>query len=254
MMRVESEGQVPVLAPGEAMAGAACGLVEEARINADRTTEKDVVTGARLLHVTATVVVAALIAAVLALAGPMPANAADGGAEAQFVARINSTRASKGLGPLAVDGELRDIARGWTDHMVANGGISHNPNYSSQVSANWRKLGENVAVGADFDTVWNAFVSSSAHYKNIVDPAYNYIGVGVSYAADGRMFTTHDFMAKADAAPPPQPRLAPPAPVAPAVPDSPPDPPPAPEPAPPIPPVDQMRMHTVLAALRAIAD
>jgi hypothetical protein len=201
---------------------------------------------------------AALVGGLLTLASPVPANAADGGAEAQFVARINSMRASKGLGPLAVDGELHDIARNWTDRMVANGSISHNPNYASQVSSNWRKLGENVAVGADFDTIWNSFMSSSAHYKNMVDPAYNYIGVGVSYGADGRMFTTHDFMAKDDAAPapppPPRPRPASPPPAAPAEPDPPPDPPPAPEPAPPIPRVDHLRMHTVLAALRSISD
>jgi hypothetical protein len=201
-------------------------------------------------------VAAALLAAVLALANAAPANAADGGAEAQFVSRINSVRASKGLSPLAVDGQVHGIARNWTDQMVANGDISHNPNYSQQVTANWRKLGENVAVGADFDTVWNAFMSSSVHYKNIVDPAYNYIGVGVSYDANGQMFTTHDFMAM-DSAPPPPPPPPPPPRPRPAPPTAPsevppPDPPPAPEPTPPPPRADRLRMHTVLAALRGV--
>ena len=153
---------------------------------------------------------AVLVAALFVLANPLPASAADGGAEAQFVAKINSLRASKGLAPLAVYGELHNVARSWTDQMVANGGISHNPNLANDVSANWSKLGENVGVGNDVDSLMTAFVNSPAHYKNIVDPAYNYIGVGVSYDANGRMYTTHDFMALNDGpAPSPDPAPAP---------------------------------------------
>jgi hypothetical protein len=189
-----------------------------------------------------------LIAATLVLAHAAPARAADGQAEAQFVARINSIRQSHGVAPLAVYGELTGIARGWTDHMVANGGISHNGNLSNEVSANWTKLGENVGMGPDFETVMNSFVSSGAHYKNIVDPAYNYIGVGVSYDSSGQLYTTHDFMALADdSAPAPAPRRR-------AAPAPPPEPEPAPEPLPPpTPPATPARMHTMLAALRSVA-
>jgi hypothetical protein len=210
-----------------------------------------------------------LIAALLVLANPVPANAADSGAEAQFVAKINGIRESKGLAPLAVYGELRSVARDWTDQMVANGGISHNPNLASQVSANWTKLGENVGVGNSVNSLMTAFVNSPAHYKNITDPAFNYIGVGVSYGADGRMYTTHDFMALDDGTggsapapaaapdqtppPPPAPRKraaaapeAPPAPVADAAPADPPPPPTAP--------ATSGRVHTVLTALRAVGN
>jgi hypothetical protein len=185
-----------------------------------------------------------------------PAGAADGQAEASFVARINSIRQSHGVAPLAVYGELTGIARRWTDNMVANGNISHNGNLSGEVSANWTKLGENVGVGSNSETVMNAFVNSGPHYKNIVDPAYNYIGVGVSYDANGEMFTTHDFMAMDDGSaplplPPPAPRQrAAPAPP-PADPPPPPEPPPEPEPA--TPPANPTRVHTMLAALRTVA-
>jgi hypothetical protein len=210
---------------------------------------------------------AALVGAILlgtlsVLANPIPAGAADSGTEAQFVARINGIRAQKGLQPLAVYGEVRDVARNWTDQMVGNGGISHNPNLANEVSANWHKLGENVGVGGDVDSLMNAFVNSPAHYKNIVDPAYNYIGVGVSYDNSGRMFTTHDFMALDDqSAPPPPPAPAPkkkaaPAPVADSAPAPASDPAPLPE-APPPPPAptpsaDAARVHTVLTALRVL--
>jgi hypothetical protein len=209
---------------------------------------------------------AVLVAALLVLANPVPANAADAGAEAQFVAKINGIRASNGLAPLAVYGELTGIARDWTDQMVANGGISHNPNLSGQVSANWTKLGENVGVGHDVNSLMTAFVNSPAHYRNITDPAFNYIGVGVSYGADGRMYTTHDFMAMDDgsgSAPAPDPAPAPdqaPAPApkkkaaaAPAS-DSAPvaDAAPADPPPPATAPATSGRVHTVLTALRVV--
>lgn len=207
---------------------------------------------------------ALVTATLLGLANPAPASAADAGTEAAFVARINSIRASKGVGPLAVYGELTGIARSWSDQMAANGAISHNPSYSSQVSADWTKLGENVGVGYTVDDLMNAFVNSPAHYRNIVDPAFNYIGVGVSYGSDGRMYTTHDFMAMGapsepapDPAPAPEPAPAPTpktsAAPAPTAQTAVPDPEPAPEPAPaPAPSAEPIRVKAVLSALRAI--
>ena len=100
-----------------------------------------------------------------------------------------------------------------------------------------------------------AFVNSPAHYQNIVDPSYNYIGVGVSYDANGRMFTTHDFMALGDGRrrrqpPPPFDQenvalAANPAPAAAPAPALPPAPPPTA-------PATSGRLHTVLTALRAV--
>jgi uncharacterized protein YkwD len=136
--------------------------------------------------------------------------AADSGTEAQFVSRINSLRASKGLSQLQVSGELVGVARRWTDRMVADGAISHNPNLGSQVSGNWTKLGENVGVGYDVDGLMKAFINSPSHYRNLVDPEWTHVGVGVSYGSDGRMYTTHNFMALAGAAPPPPPPPPPP--------------------------------------------
>ena len=105
---------------------------------------------------------------------------ADSGAEAQFVAKINNIRAQNGLAPLAVYGELRGVARNWTDQMVANGGISHNPNLANEVSANWTKLGENggdhfgysLASGGNInDAIGNL---DNAHNEDLVvgAPAY----------------------------------------------------------------------------------
>jgi uncharacterized protein YkwD len=159
--------------------------------------------------------------------------------ESQFAGRINSLRASKGLSQLRVSGELQGVARNWTERMVAAGQISHNPNLGSQVSGDWTKLGENVGVGYDVDGLMQAFINSPAHYKNLVDPDWTHVGVGVTMAPDGRMYTTHNFMAlgaaPAPAAPkpPPAPRSSTPAPPpATTTTTAPPPPPPPPEPHP----------------------
>lgn len=202
--------------------------------------------------------------AVLSIAAPGSATAADSGAEAAFVSRINSARASQGVAPLQVNGELVGIARGWSDQMAAQGGIPHNPSYTRQVTTRWNKLGENVGVGSSVDQLMSMFINSPHHYANIVDPAYNYIGVGVSYGADGRMYVTQDFMgADNSPAPAPAPAPEPAAPAAPA-PAAPPPPSPAatepaaapppllPSPQVPVPPAAPRRVAAVLQALRAV--
>jgi hypothetical protein len=124
-----------------------------------------------------------------AQAPPDPATA-----EAEFVARINELRASKGLGQLRVDPELVRVARAWSEKMAAADQISHNPNLAKEVTADWQKLGENVGVGMTVAKLHDAFVKSPAHYRNLVDPDFTHIGVAVVIGRDGALFTTHQFM------------------------------------------------------------
>lgn len=133
--------------------------------------------------------------------------------EAQFVSRINGLRASKGLSQLAVHSQLLSVARNWTEKMVQAGRISHNPNLSSEVSGDWTKLGENVGVGPTVDDLMQAFINSPAHYRNLVDPEWNYVAVGVTRAADGQLYTTHNFMVMGSSPPPAPPTTQPPAPT-----------------------------------------
>ena len=185
---------------------------------------------------------------------------ADPGTEQQFVNAINQLRASKGLRQLQVSGELTGVARNWTDRMVANGQISHNPNLGSQVSGGWTKLGENVGVGYDVDGLMDAFIKSPAHYRNLIDPDWTHVGVGVTYAGDGRLYTTHNFMARGSSAPPPPPPppTTPPPPPPPTAPPTTAAPPPPPPPTttttlpPPEPEPTQERVTAVLEPLRSL--
>src|SRR5947199_5998467 len=120
-----------------------------------------------------------------------PAKADPNVDEAQFFADLNAVRARNAVPPLATDGQLINVARGWSAQMAGAGGISHNPALGSQVS-NWRTLGENVGTGSDVATIEAALEASPHHFENMVDPAFNYVGIGV-VEAGGAIWVTEDF-------------------------------------------------------------
>ena len=150
------------------------------------------------------VVMAVIIAAALPFAAPAVADRANPAADEQaFVAKINQLRAEHGLRPLSVNGELTTIGRRWAGKMAAAGQISHNKNFPNEVTQDWEKLGENVGVGSNVDELHAAFVKSPAHFRNLVDKDFTHIGVGVVYADDGSLYTSHQFMKLRASAPAP---------------------------------------------------
>ena len=120
--------------------------------------------------------------------------------EGQFLNLANGQRDSVGSGTLAPDTGLRDIARWWAARMAAASDIFHNYNLPNDVHDDWYKLGENVGMGWSVDDLHQAFVKSPTHYQNLVDPAYGFVGIGVAYNSDGKIFVVFDFM---DLQPPP---------------------------------------------------
>lgn len=164
--------------------------------------------------------------------------------ESCFTSKINGARAAAGRAPLAVRSDLVSIARRHSGRMASSGTIYHNGNLANEAPNGWQSLGENVGMGPQCDDIHNAFMNSASHRKNILDPDFNYVGVGVVIAADTTIFVTEVFMqAPAQAAPAPpkttttttttRPRTTtvrktsqPAAPAAPAEPPPPPPPPP----------------------------
>ena len=140
-----------------------------------------------------TILVTVAMAIALPAVAAAPVSADAGSDEATFLAQINQLRASKGVGPLQMSAQVVTVARTWTAVMVVNGTISHNPNLARQVVGPWGKLGENVGMGGNTDSLFRAFVNSPAHYQNLVDPSFNYVGIAVQYSGN-TLFTTHDFM------------------------------------------------------------
>jgi Cysteine-rich secretory protein family len=119
-----------------------------------------------------------ILAIAVSALNPATAHADTAGDEAAFVARINELRAGKGLAPLQVNANLVDKARAWSATMAAAGKIWHST-LSDGVTEDWKKLGENVGMGGSVDGLHRAFVNSPAHYDNLVDPAFGYVGIGI---------------------------------------------------------------------------
>lgn len=141
---------------------------------------------------------ATLVALLVGLAGITlaagPASADTGSEEMAFVQKLNELRGSQGLAPLAVKGELFDLARAWSGRMAAAGNISHNPDLAAQAPSNWLRMGENVGMGPDVQVLHDAFVASPLHYRNMIDPDFESVGVGVVHGAGDIIFVTVNFM------------------------------------------------------------
>jgi putative cell wall-binding protein len=133
-----------------------------------------------------------LILLISLLAAPTPADALTP-PEDDFIELINQERSARGSNPLIEYWDLTDDARAWSDHMDAAGSLSHNPDLNA-ITTHWRALAENVGVGDSVAQLHRAFMNSSGHRANILDPSLEYIGVGVTQKYGGRMWVTIDFM------------------------------------------------------------
>ena len=149
----------------------------------------------------------ALLTAVVGFAPATSAGAVNTGAASQFISLTNSLRASRGLPALQVDGTLTAKAQGWAQHMADVGAISHST-LTSGLPGNWKRVGENVGRGGDVVPVHNAFVASASHLANLVDPGFQYVGVGV-VDTPGGIYVAEVFMQTAS-----QPTASAPAPSA----------------------------------------
>ena len=149
-----------------------------------------------------------LLASVVVLA-QTPAGASDGVAD--YYARINAARAAAGVAPLHVDAGLAAGAQSWAGTMASQGTIFHS-SFSSWFPSWAGSAGENVGTGPSDQTVFSAFMGSSLHRANILNPAYTDVGVGVVWVG-AQQYTVQRFAARSGATPPPTspPATAPPA-------------------------------------------
>jgi uncharacterized protein YkwD len=112
---------------------------------------------------------------------------------------------TKGLAhPLRWDTRLAQIAVAHTEAMLRRHYFGHvDPNGESPVERfyragiQWRSLGENIAVNSTVSLAEDAFMSEPPsqpnHRGNILNPAFNSVGVAAVRAPDGRIYITQDF-------------------------------------------------------------
>ncbi|MFZ0385190.1 MAG: CAP domain-containing protein [Solirubrobacteraceae bacterium] len=103
------------------------------------------------------------------------------------VCLINQQRTSRGLPVLIADSKLDRSAQAWTDEMVAHHEFTHGADFAERITAagfHWSQAGENIATGYPTPaSVVAGWMRSAGHCENILDPAFRYVGTGVSRGA-----------------------------------------------------------------------
>jgi uncharacterized protein YkwD len=132
----------------------------------------------------------------------------DDAAEQAIVEQVNAERAALGLSPVVVDPRLREAARVHSRDMAELNFFSHDSpvkgrsgftdRIREQGLSKFGAAGENIAMAhygpsqraAGFMDLW---MNSEGHRANILTEEYNFIGVGVYVAADGRVYASQEF-------------------------------------------------------------
>lgn len=121
--------------------------------------------------------------------------------EAEVVRLVNIERQKEGLQPLVASTELSNVARKKSEDMAQKNYFSHtSPTYGSpfdmmkSFGISYRTAGENIAKGQlTAQSVVNAWMNSSGHRANIMNPSFNKIGVGHFKSSNGTNYWTQMF-------------------------------------------------------------
>ncbi len=121
---------------------------------------------------------------------------------------INEIRAEHGLEPLEFDEQLAGVARGHSEDMAENDYFSHTSPDGSTVGDRYadagvscQAWGENILYNYHSDEspevaaqksveMW---MNSDGHRENVLSDRWDSQGIGVTVAADGRLYATQNF-------------------------------------------------------------
>ncbi|TQY21474.1 sporulation protein [Clostridioides difficile] len=120
----------------------------------------------------------------------------------EVVDLVNIERAKAGLNPLTLDSSISNVATNKSQDMIDNNYFSHNsPTYGSpfdmlkKFGISYKTAGENIAMGQKTPKeVVNAWMNSEGHRKNIMNPNFSKIGVGVAQKSGGSIYWTQIFV------------------------------------------------------------
>ena len=114
--------------------------------------------------------------------------------------RVNDERTARGLAALVWDEQLAALARQWSEEMIRTGVFAHSPD-GFRYHATYPGTGENIHMGTRGATDAHvAWMTSDGHRDNLLDPAFEAMGVGVVCREDGYLWATQIFGAAARAA------------------------------------------------------
>ncbi|SKC38992.1 CAP domain-containing protein [Maledivibacter halophilus] len=117
--------------------------------------------------------------------------------EQEMVRLVNAERSKRGLTPLKADLELCDVSRNKSQDMIDNDYFSHySPTYGSpfemlkNFGIKYIYAGENIAGDPTVKSAHESLMKSEGHKKNILNPNFTHIGVGIKEGSKyGKIFT-----------------------------------------------------------------
>jgi uncharacterized protein YkwD len=120
--------------------------------------------------------------------------------EQQLLALANQSRRQAGVPPLSLDSGLSQAARTHARTMFEAGKLSHQfqgePSLPQRLASASHLLldqeGENVALDYDAEHGHEHLMHSPPHRANLLNPAYNVVGLGVVRTAE-RLYIVQDF-------------------------------------------------------------
>ncbi|MDR7855603.1 CAP domain-containing protein [Tissierella sp.] len=121
--------------------------------------------------------------------------------ELEVVRLVNIERQKEGLKPLAASSEISNVARKKSEDMAVKNYFSHtSPTYGSpfdmmkSFGIKYNTAGENIAKGQQSaQSVVTAWMNSSGHRANIMNPSFGKIGVGHYRSSNGTNYWTQMF-------------------------------------------------------------
>ena len=120
--------------------------------------------------------------------------------EARMLDLVNRERSAAGLQPLAPDPELTHVARSHSSDMFARGYFAHdtpegrNP-FDRMKGGGVRFLtaGENLALAPSLQVAHNGLMNSPGHRRNIMDPQFGRLGIGIMDGGLRGLMVTQNF-------------------------------------------------------------
>jgi uncharacterized protein YkwD len=135
-----------------------------------------------------------------AAAADIPFRNVDSDVEQQLLELANQSRARAAASPLTLDAGLSRAARAHAEAMVTAGQLSHQflgePSLPQRLATTSNLLlegsGENVALDYNAAGAHQHLMLSPHHRENLLNPAYNVVGLGVVRSGD-RLYIVQDF-------------------------------------------------------------
>lgn len=118
----------------------------------------------------------------------------------EAVSLVNFLREKRGLGMLYADVSLMQSTRSRAFQMAVSKNLTHSGWKDSIVKVGYSvysAIGENIARGYPSPTsVVTGWYNSPGHRENLMDPDFQYMGIGCAVAKDGSLWWSQHFAAQ----------------------------------------------------------